>query len=87
MTTIHTWSKYSTSPFKAAEIEEQMIGKTVRCDTYSGKTYEGKVIMAREMISTGDVAWTLVLSVSDVEAATIKDVFIGIRDVQQMEVL
>ena len=86
MSQIHTWSKYSTSPHKAQQIEEQMIGKSVRCDTYNGKTHEGRVIMAREMTSTGDVAWTLVLSVSDVEAATIKDVFIPIRDVQQMEV-
>jgi hypothetical protein len=82
MSIVHTWSKYSTSPFKAGEIEDEMLGQTVRCDTYSGKTYEGKVVMAREMISTGDVAWTLVLSVSEDEP----NVFIPIRDVQQMEV-
>lgn len=87
MSQIHTWSKFSTSPFKAGEIEDQMIGKKVRCDTYSGKTFEGRVIMAREVVSTGTFEWKLILSVHDVEAATIQDVRIPISDVQQMEVL
>ncbi len=85
MSVIHTWSKYTTSSFKAGVIENHM-HETVRYEKYNGDTGEGQVIMAREMTSTGDVQWTLVLGVSDIEAATMRDVFIPLTDVQQIEV-
>ena len=85
MSQIHTWSKFTTSAFKAGVIENHL-NETVRYEKYNGDTGEGQVIMAREMTSTGDMAWKMVLSVSDLESCTVRDVFIPLRDVQQIEV-
>ena len=85
MSAIHTWSKFTTSAFKAAQIEERGLGQMIRYETYDGQTERGRVIMAREMSSAGDFKWKLVISVSDLESMTLKDRFIPLENVAQVE--
>jgi hypothetical protein len=85
MCVIHTWSKFTTSAFKAAQIEERGLHEAIRWETYDGQTGEGRVIMAREMNSTGDAEWKLVVSVTDFDRMTIKDKFIPLKDLAQVE--
>ena len=85
MSVIHTWSKFTTSAFKAAQIEERGLHQMIRYETYDGQTGEGEVIMAREMSSAGDFQWKLVISVTDLDRMTIKDKFVPLQDVAQVE--